>query len=270
MINRNYPDISLSRQTQLLEISRSSVYHNPIVSKTDIQAMNAIDEIYTKYPFYGRRRIKPELKYEYDIKIGKKKIIALMKKMGLAAIYPKKKINLSSPDKDNQKFPYLLRNTPILRPNHVWGTDIAYIRLKNSFAHLSAILDWFSRYVISWKLSPALENDSCVQALEEALKINLPDIHNSDQGIQCTSLDYVDILQNHKIRISMDSRGRCMDNIFTERLWRTVKYENIFLNDYLNFNEANSGLKDYFKFYNEKRRHQSLGCKTPAGVYFKK
>lgn len=232
--------------------------------------MNAIDEIYTKYPFYGHRRIKPELKDEYGIEIGKKKIIALMKKMGLAAIYPRKKINLSKPDKNHQKFPYLLKDAPILHPNHIWGTDITYIRLKNSFVYLSAIIDWFSRYVISWKLSPTLENNFCVEALKEALKINLPDIHNSDQGVQFTSSDYIKILQNNKIKISMDGRGRCMDNIFTERLWRTVKYENVYLNDYLNFDEAKTGLSDYFKFYNEKRRHQSLNYKTPADIYFKK
>lgn len=232
--------------------------------------MNAIDKIYTDYPFYGHRRIKPELKYEYGIEIGKKKIIALMKKMGLQAIYPKRKINLSAPDKNHQKFPYLLRNIPALHSNHIWGTDITYIRLKNGFAYLSAILDWFSRYVISWKLSPTLENDFCIEALEEALRINIPDIHNSDQGVQYTSLNYLEVLQDKKIKISMDGRGRCMDNIFTERLWRTVKYENVYLNDYLNFKEVETGLTDYFKFYNEKRRHQSLDYKTPADLYFKK
>lgn len=270
LTDKNNSEISLARQTELLDISRSSIYYNPIASEADLMAMNAIDKIYTKYPFYGHRRMKPELKEEYQIKIGKKKIIALMKKMGLAAVYPQKKINLSDPDKDHRKFPYLLRNTPILKPNHVWGTDITYIRLKDGFAYLSAILDWFSRYVISWKLSPALENDFCIQALEEALEINIPDIHNSDRGVQYTSLDYINILQDKKIKISMDGRGRCMDNIFTERLWRSVKYENVYLNDYSNFNEAETGLQDYFKFYNEKRRHQSLDYKTPAAIYFKK
>ncbi len=270
LINKDHLNIPVSRQTELLNISRSSIYYDPIVSKADLQAMNAIDEIYTNYPFYGHRRIKPELKYEYGINIGKKKIIALMKKMGLAAIYPKKKINLSEPNKGHQKFPYLLKDKPILRPNYVWGTDITYIRLKNSFAYLSAIIDWFSRYVLTWKLSPTLENNFCIQALIEAMKINLPDIHNSDQGVQFTSSDYIEILQNNKIKISMDGRGRCMDNIFTERLWRTVKYENVYLNDYLDFNEAKAGLTNYFKFYNEKRRHQSLNYKTPADIYFKK
>jgi len=270
LINKDHPDISISRQTKLFDISRSSVYYNPLVSEADLQAMNAIDKIYTDYPFYGHRRIKPELKDEYGIEIGKKKIIALMKKMGLQAIYPGKKISLSDPNKDHQKFPYLLRNTSALCSNHIWGTDITYIRLKNGFAYLSAILDWFSRYVISWKLSPTLENDFCIEALEEALKINIPGIHNSDQGVQYTSLDYLKVLQDKKIKISMDGRGRCMDNIFTERLWRTVKYENVYLNDYSDFKEAETGLEDYFKFYNEKRRHQSLDYKTPANIYFGK
>lgn len=270
MTNKDHPNISLARQTELLNISRSSVYYNPLVSKKDFQAMNAIDKIYTDYPFYGHRRIKPELKDEYGIVIGKKKIITLMKKMGLQAIYPRKKINLSEPDKNHRKFPYLLQNTSALCPNHIWGTDITYIRLKNGFVYLSAILDWFSRHVVSWKLSPTLENDFCIEALEEALKINVPDIHNSDQGVQYTSLDYIKVLQDKEIKISMDGRGRCMDNIFTERLWRTVKYENIYLNDYLNFKEAETGLKNYFKFYNEKRRHQSLDYKTPADLYFEK
>jgi putative transposase len=270
LTDKNNSEISLSRQTELLNVSRSSIYYNPIISEADLMAMNAIDKIYTKYPFYGHRRMKPELKDEYQIKIGKKKIIALMKRMGLNAIYPQKKISLSDPDKDHRKFPYLLRNIPILRPNHVWGTDITYIKLRDGFAYLSAILDWFSRYVISWKLSPTLENDFCIQALEEALKINIPDIHNSDRGVQYTSSDYINVLQNEKIEISMDGRGRCMDNIFTERLWRSVKYENIYLNDYSNLNEAEAGLRNYFKFYNEKRRHQSLDYKTPADVYFEK
>lgn len=270
MVNKEHSNISLSRQSELLGISRSSIYYQPTVDPEDILIMNAIDEIFTRYPFYGHRRIKPELKEEYDIDIGKKRIIGLMKEMGLNAIYPKKKMNLSDPNKEHRKYPYLLANMPIIRPNHVWGTDITYIKLKNHFIYLTAILDWFSRYVIAWKLSPTLENTFCVQALEEALKINITDIHNSDQGVQYTSLDYVNILEKNKIRISMDGRGRCMDNIFTERLWRTVKYENIYLNEYANIGEAAQGLTEYFQFYNEKRRHQSLEYKTPAQIYFGK
>lgn len=270
MVNKEHPDISLLRQSNLLDISRSSIYYEPAVDPEDILIMNAIDEIFTQCPFYGHRRIKPELKEEYDIDIGKKRIISMMKVMGLNAIYPRKKLNLSDPDKQHKKFPYLLKGLPIIKPNQVWGTDITYIRTKNSFAYLAAILDWFSRYVIAWKLSPTLENIFCIQALKAALEINTADIHNSDQGVQYTSLDYINVLEENKIRISMDGRGRCMDNIFTERLWRTVKYENVYLNDYANIGEVDQGLSEYFKFYNEKRRHQSLDYKTPAQIYFAK
>jgi putative transposase len=270
LVSKEHSDISILRQTDLLDISRSSVYYQPTVDPEDVAIMNAIDEIFTNYPFYGHRRIKPELKEEYGLNIGKKRIISLMKEMGLNAIYPRKKLNLSSSDKQHKKFPYLLKGLPIIRANQVWGTDITYIKLKNYFAYLVAILDWYSRYVIAWQLSPTLENIFCIQALQTALKINTADIHNSDQGVQYTSLDYVNVLEENKIRISMDGRGRCMDNIFTERLWRTVKYENIYLNEYANIGEAEQGLNEYFKFYNEKRRHQSLEYKTPAQIYFAK
>lgn len=270
LANKEHPNISILRQSELLDISRSSIYYEPAVDSEDILIMNAIDEIFTQYPFYGHRRIKPELKEEYGIDIGKKRIISLMKEMGLNAIYPRPKLNLSDPDREHKKFPYLLKGLPIIRPNQVWGTDITYIKLKNYFAYLVAILDWYSRYVIAWKLSPTLENIFCIQALEQALKINKTEIHNSDQGVQYTSLNYLNILEENKIRISMDGRGRCMDNIFTERLWRTVKYENVYLNEYADIGEADQGLSEYFKFYNEKRRHQSLNYKTPAQIYFAK
>jgi putative transposase len=270
LVSKEHSDISILRQTNLLDISRSSVYYQPTVDPKDVAIMNAIDEIFTKYPFYGHRRIKPELKEEYGLNIGKKRIISLMKEMGLNVIYPRKKLNLSASDEQHKKYPYLLKGLPIIRPNQVWGTDITYIKLKNYFAYLVAILDWYSRYVIAWQLSPTLENIFCIQALQTALKINTTDIHNSDQGVQYTSLDYVNVLEENKIRISMDGRGRCMDNIFTERLWRTVKYENIYLNEYTDIGEAEQGLNEYFKFYNEKRRHQSLEYKTPAKIYFSK
>lgn len=270
MVNKEHRDISLLRQSELLDISRSSIYYQPIIDPEDILIMNAIDEIFTQYPFYGHRRIKPELKEEYGLDIGKKRIISLMKEMGLNAIYPRKKLHLSDPDKQHKKFSYLLKGLPIIRSNQVWGTDITYIKLKKYFAYLVAILDWYSRYVIAWKLSPTLENNFCIQTLKEALEINKTEIHNSDQGVQFTSLGYIGILEENKIRISMDGRGRCMDNIFTERLWRTVKYENVYLNEYADISEAQQGLSEYFKFYNEKRRHQSLDYKTPVQIYFAK
>ena len=270
LANREHPDISLSRQAELLDISRSSMYYQPIVSAEDIAIMNAIDEIFTKYPFYGHRRVRQDL-HDYDIEIGRKRTISLMKTMGLTAIYPKKKWHLSDPDNDTRKYSYLLSGLPIIRKNQVWGTDITYVKLLKGFAYLVAIIDWYSRYVISWELSDTLEMEFCLNNLKRALEINTPEIHNSDQGRHFTSSRYTGILEaKETIKISMDGRGRCMDNIFTERLWRTVKYENVYLNEYRNFNEANQGLKDYFKFYNEDRKHQSLDYRTPAQIYFSK
>ena len=270
MIGKAEPSISLSRQAELMTISRSSIYYQPKVDPEDILIMNAIDEIFTACPFYGHRRIREDLKTEHGIFIGRKRTLSIMKEMGLEAIYPKKKLNLSLPDSRHKKFPYLLTDVKIIKPNQVWGTDITYVRMKNGFAYLTAILDWFSRYVIAWRLSSTLENDFCIQALKEALKINIPNFHNSDQGSQFTSFEYLEILEKALVNISMDGRGRCMDNIFTERLWRTVKYENVYLNDYLDYEETHQGLSEYFTFYNERRKHQSLGYKAPAQIYFAK
>lgn len=271
MVNKELNSISVSRQADLLNISRSSIYYEPILDPEDVRIMNAIDKIFTKYPFYGHRRIRKDLESDYKIQIGKKRTISLMKNMGLAAIYPKKKWRLSDPDKDTRKFPYLLSGLPIIESNQVWGTDITYVKLSKGFAYLVAIIDWFSRYVISWELSETLEIEFCLNNLRRALDIGAPEIHNSDQGSHFTSKKYIDILNSREnIKISMDGRGRCMDNIFTERLWRTVKYENIYLHEYGNIGEANQGLSEYFKFYNEKRKHQSLNYQTPAQIYFAK
>lgn len=189
--------------------------------------------------------------------------------MGLEAIYPKKNKGLSDPDSQHKKYPYLLRNISAKEPNHIWGTDITYVRLENGFAYLVALLDWYSRYVVAWQLSETLEINFVLENLQRALNINIPGIHNSDQGSHFTSSKYTDILVGKEIRVSMDGRGRCMDNIFTERLWRTVKYENIYLKSYENFAQAKAGLTDYFQFYNTRRPHQSLGNHTPEQIYFK-
>lgn len=271
LVNKELNGISISRQADLLSISRSSIYYEPALDPEDVRIMNAIDEIFTKYPFYGHRRIRKDLQSDYEIPIGKKRTISLMKEMGLAAIYPKKKWHLSDPGKDTRKFPYLLSGLPIINVNQVWGTDITYVKLSKGFAYLVAIIDWFSRYVVSWELSETLEIEFCLNNLKRALAIATPEIHNSDQGSHFTSRQYINILNSRKkIKISMDGRGRCMDNIFTERLWRTVKYENIYLHEYGNIGEANQGLSEYFKFYNEKRKHQSLNYRTPAQIYFAK
>jgi putative transposase len=268
-IDKLNPDISLSRQAELLDISRSSLYYKPVVNQMDIKIMGRIDEIYTDYPFYGSRRIRYELKDRHDIHICRDQVRRLMRFMGLEAIYPKKNISQSHPG--HKKYPYLLKGLSIVKPNQVWGTDITYVKLGQGFAYLTAILDWYSRYVIAWCLSASLTVDFCTTTLEQALNSRQPDYHNSDQGSQYTSEDYLNILRAYPdIKISMDGRGRCMDNIFTERLWRTVKYENIYLREYRDLTEAEKGLNEYFKFYNTKRRHQSLDYQTPEQIYLSK
>ena len=231
--------------------------------------MDIIDNIYTDKPFYGSRRIRRELFKMYDITIGRNKISSLMKLMGIEAIYPKSNKNLSKPDNSARKYPYLLKDVKIKYPNHVWGSDITYIKLLHGWAYLVAIIDWYSRYVLSWKLSNTLETTFCIEALEEALSKSAVEIFNSDQGSQYTSENFTELLLSNEVKISMDGRGRCMDNIFTERLWRTVKYENVYIKSYENMPEAKAGLREYFEFYNNKRYHQSLDYQTPFEVYFK-
>ena len=267
LLDRN-SEISPTRQTSLLDISRSSIYYIPKVNEEDIAIMHIIDKIYTKCPFYGSRKIKDELVETYLIPIGRGRTQRLMQEMGIEAIYPKKKLNLSKKCPLHTIYPYLLRNLKINVPNQVWGTDITYVKLGNNFAYLTAILDWYSRYVIAWELSETMESDFCISNLTKALEVNAPEIHNSDQGSQFTAKNYIEILKNKRIDISMDGRGRCMDNIFTERLWRTVKYENVYLKSYQNFKEAKEGLREYFHFYNTERRHDSLEKKTPEFVYY--
>lgn len=229
--------------------------------------MNSIDKIYTAKPFYGSRRIKGDLEDYHDISICREHVQRLMRLMGIEAIYPKKKFNLSQNRTLHKIYSYLLKDYQITKPNQVWGTDITYIRLEKGRAYLAAILDWYSRYVVAWEISETMESDFCIANLQRALEIALPEIHNSDQGVQFTDKKYTGILENHKVQISMDGRGRCMDNIFTERLWRTVKYENVFLKSYHSAIDARAGLKEYFKFYNTERRHMLLDNQTPEFVY---
>ena len=269
VVERNHhPAISLTRQCELLDISRASAYYQPIVDAKDIQIMSFIDKIYTDYPFYGSRRIRYELKTTYQITIARDHIRRLLRIMGLEAIYPKPKSNTSESHLNHRVYPYRLKGLRIIRPNQIWGTDITYVKLETGWAYLVAFIDWYSRYVISWELSPTLEIDFCLTALASALKVATPEISNSDQGSHFTSTQFLEPLLQKDIRISMDGRGRCMDNIFTERLWRTLKYENIFLKSYRTIDEAHVGLTDYMKFYNTKRPHQSLDYRTPAAIYF--
>lgn len=260
--------VSLTRQCELLEVSRASVYYQPLVNEKDIQIMTFIDKIYTDYPFYGSRRIRYELRTAYHIAIARDHVRRLLCIMGLEAIFPKAKPYTSEPNQQHRTYPYLLKGLAIIRPNQVWGTDITYIKLENGWCYLVVFIDWFSRYVVSWELSPTLEILFCLSAQARALQIAIPEISNSDQGSHFTSKQFLQPFLQQNVTISMDGRGRCMDNIFTGRLWRSVKYENVFLKSYRTIGEANLGLTEYFQFYNTKRPHQSLNERTPATLYF--
>lgn len=267
LIERDHPALSIARQANLIGVSRASLYYTPAIDHEDIRIMHAIDEIFTECPFYGSRKIRAVLK-DQGIHICREHVQRLMRIMGIEAIYPKTRKTTSIPDDSHRKYPYLLSGITASHPNHVWGTDITYIRLEDGWAYLVALMDWFSRYVLAWELSPTMETDFCIVALRRALASAMPEIHNSDQGTQFTAAAYTSILEGRNIKISMDGRGRCFDNIFTERLWRNVKYEHVYLHDRRNIHETRHGLDDYFMRYNTKRPHQSLNYRTPADIYF--
>jgi putative transposase len=268
LIERNHPELSIATQAGLLGISRSSVYYESAIDPEDVKLTRLIDIIYTAVPFYGSRRIAKEIRRKHAIAVSRKRIGRLMNVMGIEAVYPKARKNTSNSDDSHKKYPYLLRGIAAKYPNHIWGTDITYIRLEHGWAYLVAIMDWHSRYVIAWELSPTLEIEFVLQNLNRALQTATPDIHNSDQGSHFTSPSYTDLLTQRNIQISMDGRGRCMDNIFTERLWRTVKYEEVYLKSYADIEDAKRNLARYFQFYNHERPHQALGYNTPAETYF--
>ena len=271
-IDLHNAQLTITRQTELLGLARRSYYYQPVVSEAEEARLklhlNAIDEIYTERPYYGTRRMQYQLEKSYNICIGRDRIRHLMAKLGLEAIYPKPNTSKAGVGTSHVVYPYLLRGLAITRPNHVWGSDITYIRTATGFVYLVAFIDWFSRYVVSWRLSDSLEQSFCLEALDEALAAATPEISNTDQGSHFTSAGFLKKLQVKEVQISMDGRGRCMDNIFTERLWRTVKYENVFLQSYQNLSEAQAGLTEYFEFYNHQRPHSSLDYQTPAAVYF--
>lgn len=269
LIVSHHPNLSIRRQCELLDISRGSISYVPIADLEDERTKGLIDRIYTDCPFYGSRRMRIELGLNHDVTICRDHVRRLMREMGIEAMYPRKKKGLSQGDPAHQKYPYLLRDLDITHPNHVWGSDITYVKLERGFAYLMAILDWYSRYVIAWKLSPTMETDFCMEALREAFQVATPDIWNTDQGVQFTSRELTTFVLEHHAKISMDGRGRCMDNIFTERLWRTVKYENIFLHSYRSIDEARTGIGSYLDFYNNKRIHSSLNYVTPSMIYHK-
>ncbi len=246
-------------------LSRASFYYKARPeTPQNLELMRLLDEQYTRHPFYGVRRMTALFKMQ-GYRVNEKRVRRLLREMGLAAQYPKPR--LSQPNIVNRVYPYLLRGVSIQRVNQVWSTDITYIRLWQGFVYLVAVMDWHSRYVLSWKLSISMDCSFCVEALDEALQIAQPEVFNTDQGSQFTSEVYTTRLLEQQIQISMDGRGRAFDNIFVERLWRSVKYEEVYLKDYGNVSQAREGLSAYFKFYNRERLHQSLGYKTPETVY---
>jgi len=259
--------LPLSRQSRILGLSRSSLYYKTVpVSERDLELMRLIDEIHLKYPFYGSRRIRNELR-DLGHDVGRGHISTLMKKMGIRALYQKPR--LSAPHPDHKVSPYLLRGVEISRANHCWAADITYLPMARGFCYLVAIMDWASRRVLAWRLSNTLDASFCTEALEEAImKYGRPEIFNTDQGSQFTSGAFTAILDTHGVNISMDSRGRWIDNVFIERLWRSVKYEDVYLKAYGSLTEARRGIAAYFEFYNQKRRHQGLDDRTPDEVYW--
>ncbi len=268
LIDREHKVLTVSRQCDLLELSRSTLYYQPCLEENlNLELMRAIDEIYTEHPEYGTRRIRVLLnRLGHDV--GRQLIGNLMRRMGIEAIYPKP--NLSKPSPGHEIYPYLLRGVRIERINQVWSTDITYIRMRGGFLYLTAVIDWYSRYVLSWRLSNSLDGLFCREALSDALEKGLPEIFNTDQGSQYTSESFISILLAKGIKPSMDGRGRALDNIFVERLWRSVKYEDIFIKDYQDGLELYLGLEKYFKHYNEKRPHMALNYEYPVNIYMRR
>jgi len=270
MIDREHPFLSLRQQFEILEISRSGYYRIPVkITPFNLLLMRHIDEEYTRHPFLGVIKMTLYLKRQ-GYHVNYKRIRRLMRSMGLVALYPKP--NLSLANKAHERYPYLLRGVKIVRKNQVWSTDITYIRTRNGFCYLVAIIDWHSRLVIDWEVSNSLDVEFCQKVLRRSLLKGTPEIFNMDQGSQFTSKEFLDIFRidnlDMNIKISMDGKGRALDNIFVERLWRTVKYENIYLNDYDSIREVRIGLIAYFDYYNDERLHQSLLYKTPRSVFY--
>jgi putative transposase len=266
MVDRTDP-LPVSHQCALLDLPRSTFYHVPQpVTEEELELMALIDRCHLEHPYYGSRRIRDWLEDEGRW-VNRKRVQRLMHTMGLAALYPKR--NLSLANQAHKVYPYLLRNLVIDRPNQVWATDVTYIPMARGFVYLVAIMDWYSRRVLAWRVSNTLDTSFCIEALNEAIETyGAPAIFNTDQGSQFTSEDFTGVLKQHDIRISMDGKGRWIDNVFVERLWRSVKYEEVYLRAYDSIGDARASLGRYFAFYNTKRRHQSLDRQTPDRVYY--
>jgi putative transposase len=266
LIEPEHPHIRMARQCDLVGLPRSSFYYRPQGESAEhLHVRRLLDEQYTLTPYYGVRRMTAWFRSEGH-HVNHKRVARLMHTMGIEAIYPKPRLSQVQPTQ--RVYPYLLRGVPITRVHQVWSTDITYIRLHGGFLYLVAVMDWLSRYVLSWAVSITMDVGFCLEALDQALEVAQPEIFNSDQGAQFTSLDFTGRLASAGIQMSMDGRGRALDNVFVERLWRTVKYEEVYLKDYETPREAMQGLATFFVRYNEWRQHQALGYQTPASVYF--
>ena len=269
-IVKNNASLSIKRQCELISLPRSNYYragcgiHNE--SDKSLKLMNFIEDEYTQHPFYGTRKMRDYLRRQ-GYKVNRKRVQRLMRIMGIQSVAPKP--NTSIPRKEHKTFPYLLRGLNINRPDQVWCSDITYLRLPGGFVYLTAVMDWYSRYVLSWEVSVTMDDDFCVSSLGSAIRnYGTPEIFNTDQGSQYTGEAFTGLLKSNGIKISMDGKGRFMDNIFIERLWRSLKYEEIYLKEYTTVKELSRELEKYFEFYNNERPHQSLGAKTPAEVYW--
>ena len=269
LIQPKHPKLSIQRQCELISLPRSSYYREGLVGQetpANLEIMRLIDKEYTDHPFYGSRQIRNVLRRK-GYKINRKRVQRLMRKMGIQSIAPKP--NTSKAHPKHKIYPYLLRNFDVTRADQVWCTDLTYIRLAGGFVYLTAVMDWYSRYVLSWELSITMDSEFCVSALERALRCyGTPNIFNTDQGSQYTSHEFTKVLKDKDIKISMDGKGRAMDNIFIERLWRSVKYEEIYVKEFRSVEDLRKTLKKYFDFYNHERPHQSFDAQTPAEVYY--
>jgi len=266
MIETKHPILSIRRQCELVGLNRATFYREPAgESALNLQLMRLIDEEYTRAPFYGYRKMTARLEVR-GYNVNRKRVARLMRKMGLRAIYPGPRTSISA--RQHKKYPYLLRGLEITRPNQVWAADITYVPMPSGFMYLVAVIDWFSRFVLAWQLSNTLDGHFCLDALRLALQQGKPEIFNTDQGAQFTARAFTGELETAGIRISMDGRGRAFDNIFIERLWRSVKYEDLYIKEYPTVPALDAGLYDYFDLYNYERPHQSLDYRTPADVHF--
>jgi putative transposase len=258
--------LSICRQCELLGLGRSSFYYEPAVeTAANLALMKLIDQQYTDHPFYGSRKMTHWLQEVMKLEVNRKRVQRLMRLMGLEAIYPKPKLSVTG--QGHKVFPYLLRDVTIGRVNQVWSTDITYVPMPNGFMYLAAVIDWYSRYVIAWRLSNTLDGSFCLDMLDEALSLGRPEVFNTDQGVQFTAEAFTSRLLSAGVAVSMDGKGRCLDNVFVERLWRSVKYEEIYLRCHETVPQLSKGLGRYFPFYNEERLHQSLDYRTPGQVY---